>query len=101
VRRAGNLDRGQGEPDSERATQNPGSEHLTDHQVAFMGDDLFDLPILRRVGLSAAPADCIDEVRAHVHWVSRHNGGHGAVREFVEVLLKARGRWDTLVATFQ
>jgi len=92
----------QGEPDKRAGySRILASEHLTDHQVAFMGDDLFDLPILRRVGLSAAPADCIDEVRAHVHWVSRHNGGHGAVREFVEVLLKARGRWDTLVATFQ
>jgi len=91
----------QGEPDKRAGySKILAAAHLTDEQVAFMGDDLFDLPILRRVGLSAAPADCIDEVRARVHWISRHNGGHGAVREFVEIILKAQGRWDTLLAAF-
>jgi 3-deoxy-D-manno-octulosonate 8-phosphate phosphatase (KDO 8-P phosphatase) len=70
---------------------------LTDAEVAYMGDDLIDLPVLRRAGISAAPADAAEEVKAAVHWVSRYSGGHGAVREFVELLLKSRGRWDALV----
>jgi 3-deoxy-D-manno-octulosonate 8-phosphate phosphatase (KDO 8-P phosphatase) len=72
---------------------------LTDTEVAYMGDDLLDLSVLRRAGLSAAPADAADEVRAAVHWVSRHAGGRGAVRELVELLLKGRGRWDALLRT--
>ncbi|HUL75503.1 MAG TPA: HAD hydrolase family protein [Vicinamibacterales bacterium] len=75
------------------------SRGLMDTEVAYMGDDLLDLAVLRRAGLSAAPADAAEEVRAAVHWVSRHNGGRGAVREFVEMLLKNRGRWDPLVRT--
>jgi len=66
---------------------------LTAETVAFMGDDLLDLPVLRRAGLAAAPADAVPEVLAEAHWVSRHPGGRGAVRELVEVLLDARGRW--------
>jgi 3-deoxy-D-manno-octulosonate 8-phosphate phosphatase (KDO 8-P phosphatase) len=72
---------------------------LLDAEVAYMGDDLIDLPVLRRAGISAAPADAADEVKTAVHWVSRYNGGQGAVREFVELLLKSRGRWDALVRT--
>ena len=72
---------------------------LLDAEVAYMGDDLIDLPVLRRAAISAAPADAADEVKTAVHWVSRYNGGQGAVREFVELLLKSRGRWDALVRT--
>jgi 3-deoxy-D-manno-octulosonate 8-phosphate phosphatase (KDO 8-P phosphatase) len=70
---------------------------LADEQVAYMGDDLIDLPVLGRAGLSAAPADAATEVLAHVNWVSRHAGGRGAVREFVEVVLRAKDRWDSVV----
>lgn len=70
---------------------------LIDAEVAYMGDDLIDLPVIRRAGISAAPADAVEEVKAAVHWVSRYNGGHGAVREFVELLLKSRGRWEALL----
>jgi len=73
------------------------SRRITDLEVAYMGDDLLDLPVLRRAGLSAAPADAAEEVRAAVHLVTRHGGGKGAVREFIELLLKARGSWDALV----
>ena len=65
-----------------------------------MGDDLLDLPVLARVGLSAAPADAVDEVLARVHWQSRFAGGRGAVRELVEVVLRARGGWDALVRSY-
>jgi 3-deoxy-D-manno-octulosonate 8-phosphate phosphatase (KDO 8-P phosphatase) len=71
---------------------------LGDHDVAFMGDDLLDLPVLGRVGLAAAPADAVPEVRAAAHWVSAARGGDGAVRELAEVVLKAQDRWNSLVA---
>ena len=57
-----------------------------------MGDDLLDLPVLARVGLSAAPADAAPEVRARVDWVSTRGGGRGAVRELIELVLRAQER---------
>jgi 3-deoxy-D-manno-octulosonate 8-phosphate phosphatase (KDO 8-P phosphatase) len=71
---------------------------LEDRDVAFMGDDLLDLPVLSRVGLAAAPADAVPEVKAIVHWVSHARGGDGAVRELAEMVLKSQDRWDALVA---
>ena len=62
-------------------------------EVACMGDDLADLPVLRRVGLATAPADAVPEVRQVAHWVSRRPGGRGAVREVLEGLLRARNAW--------
>ena len=70
---------------------------LADHQVAYMGDDLVDLAVLARVGLSAAPSDAAAEVRERVHYVTAAAGGGGAVRELIERLLKAQGRWQPLV----
>ena len=70
---------------------------LTDEQVAYMGDDMLDLPVIARVGLSAAPADAVPDVLSRVDWVSHRPGGRGAVRDFVELVLRARGRWDSLV----
>jgi 3-deoxy-D-manno-octulosonate 8-phosphate phosphatase (KDO 8-P phosphatase) len=68
-------------------------QHLgfADHEVAYMGDDLNDLPLLRLVGLSAAPADARPEVRAAVHFLTRAPGGRGAVRELCDLLAAARG----------
>jgi 3-deoxy-D-manno-octulosonate 8-phosphate phosphatase (KDO 8-P phosphatase) len=71
-----------------------------DADVAYMADDLLDLPVLTRVGLSTAPADATEEVRTRVHWVSRYPGGRGAVRELVELVLRAQGHWDGLVRSF-
>ena len=73
---------------------------LDDSDVAYMGDDVLDLPVLGRVGLSAAPADAVDDVRTRVHWVSRSGGGSGAARELVELVLRAQGKWDPLVSAF-
>lgn len=73
---------------------------LTDAQVGYMGDDLQDLPVLRRAGFSAAPADAAPEVRAAVQWISASGGGRGAVRECVEHVLRAQGLWRTAVAEF-
>ena len=70
---------------------------LSDADVAYMGDDVLDLPVIARAGLSASPADGVDEVRARVHYVSRARGGHGAAREFIEIILKAQDRWERLL----
>jgi 3-deoxy-D-manno-octulosonate 8-phosphate phosphatase (KDO 8-P phosphatase) len=68
--------------------------------VAYMGDDVLDLPVLQRAGLSAAPADAVAEVRTHVHWVAPARGGDGAARALIEMILKAQGRWDNLLAGY-
>lgn len=66
---------------------------LTAEQVAYVGDDLPDLPILRRVGFAATVADAIEEIKPHVHYVTERRGGRGAVREICDLLLKETGRW--------
>jgi len=65
-----------------------------------MGDDLLDLPVLSRVGLSAAPADAAPEVLASVDWVSSSGGGRGAARELIELVLRAQGRWNDVVQQY-
>lgn len=74
---------------------------LTADQIAFMGDDLVDLAALRFAGLAAAPSDAAAEVLATAHWVATRPGGQGAVREFIEAVLTARGQWDDVVARFR
>jgi 3-deoxy-D-manno-octulosonate 8-phosphate phosphatase (KDO 8-P phosphatase) len=73
---------------------------LEDDQVAYMGDDILDLPVLVRVGLATAPADASDEVRRRVHWVAKASGGAGAARELIELILEAQGLWDSVLATY-
>lgn len=73
---------------------------LKDSQVAYMGDDLQDLPVLRRAAFSAAPADAAPEVREAVHWISHAGGGHGAVRELIEHVLRERGEWRAAVGDY-
>lgn len=71
---------------------------LEDSKVAAMGDDLPDLPLLRRAGFAACPADASPEVFAVCHHICRAEGGRGAVREVAELILKAQGRWQELTA---
>ena len=68
--------------------------------MAYMGDDVLDLPIMARAGLCGCPADGVEEVRSRVDYVSRAVGGDGAAREFVELVLKAQGRWEGLIASY-
>ena len=75
-------------------------QQLTDAETAYMGDDLLDLPVIARVGLSGCPADAVDEVRSRVDFVSRAVGGDGAAREFVEIVLKAQDRWEALLGAY-
>ena len=73
---------------------------LEDEQVAYMGDDVLDLPVLGRVGLATAPADAVEDVRSRVDWVSTAGGGQGAARDLIEVILRAQGRWDAILAEY-
>ncbi len=66
-------------------------------QLAFMGDDIPDLPALACVGLAACPCDATAEVRARAHLVCEAAGGRGAVRDLVRILLQASGRWEELM----
>ena len=72
-----------------------GPEH-----AAFVGDDLPDLPLMKRVGLSIAVADAHEIVRQKADWTTQAPGGHGAVREVCEALLTAQGLWDEIIARF-
>ena len=74
---------------------------LTADRVCAVGDDLADLPILKRAGLAIAVADACPEVQAAAHLTTITPGGRGAVREAVEWLLKLQGRWDALIAGYR
>jgi 3-deoxy-D-manno-octulosonate 8-phosphate phosphatase (KDO 8-P phosphatase) len=70
---------------------------LTPEQVAFIGDDLPDLPILTRCGLAVAPRNGCSEVRSKVDYVTERLGGEGSIREIVELILKSKGLWENYV----
>jgi 3-deoxy-D-manno-octulosonate 8-phosphate phosphatase (KDO 8-P phosphatase) len=76
------------------------NENVTDAEVAYMGDDIVDLAVMRRVGFAAAPADAVPEVRERAHWVSARKGGEGAVREVIEAIMKAQNRWAAVVGAY-
>jgi 3-deoxy-D-manno-octulosonate 8-phosphate phosphatase (KDO 8-P phosphatase) len=70
-------------------------------EVAYMGDDLTDVVILRRVGLAIATANAREEVKRAAHYVTQAAGGRGAVREVAELLLKAQNRWEEILKHYQ
>jgi 3-deoxy-D-manno-octulosonate 8-phosphate phosphatase (KDO 8-P phosphatase) len=74
---------------------------LTANQIAHLGDDLPDLPLLRRVGLACCPQDAVEEVRQACHWVVPVAGGRGVLRPVAELILKAQGRWESIVGSYQ
>lgn len=73
---------------------------LKDEEVCFIGDDIVDLPVLRRAGLAVAVADADGRLRNYVHYCTRARGGRGAVREAIEVILTAQGKWDGVTRRF-
>jgi 3-deoxy-D-manno-octulosonate 8-phosphate phosphatase (KDO 8-P phosphatase) len=73
---------------------------VTDHEVAFIGDDVTDIPLMQRSALAVAVADAAPETRAAAHYVTQLPGGHGAVREVTELILKAQGRWSELMKRY-
>jgi 3-deoxy-D-manno-octulosonate 8-phosphate phosphatase (KDO 8-P phosphatase) len=73
---------------------------LAPEQTAYLGDDIVDIPVLKRVGFSAAVADAVDEVKKHVDYVTVCRGGQGAVREICEMLLMAQGCWPEIAGRY-
>jgi len=76
------------------------SAGIEEDEVAFVGDDLSDIPLMRRSELAVAVADAVEEARAAAHYVTQAKGGRGAVREVIEIILKSQGRWNDLVEPY-
>jgi len=77
-----------------------GEVHLSPMHVAYMGDDLVDIPVMRKVGLPLAPANAIAEARDYALHVTERPGGHGAAREAVEFILRTQERWEELTQRY-
>ena len=74
---------------------------LSDSQIAYIGDDIIDVPVMRRVAFSAAPSDALPEVRELADYVTACEGGRGAVREVCDMIIKGRGGWEEVVARYE
>jgi 3-deoxy-D-manno-octulosonate 8-phosphate phosphatase (KDO 8-P phosphatase) len=74
---------------------------MTPEESACVGDDVVDIPLLRRAGFSVAVADAVPEARNIADYVTEHGGGRGAVREVCEVILKAQNRWGDVAARYE
>jgi 3-deoxy-D-manno-octulosonate 8-phosphate phosphatase (KDO 8-P phosphatase) len=70
---------------------------LKDAEVAYVGDDLPDIPILKRVGLAVAVGDAVADVKKIAHYTTKAHAGKGAIREAIEIILKSKGVWDELI----
>lgn len=77
-----------------------GDLKLSPEQTAFMGDDVVDLPVMRRVGFAIAVPAAPDLVKAHSHYITRREGGRGAVREACEFIMRAQGSFDAQMALY-
>ncbi len=76
-------------------------QNLSPKQVAYIGDDLPDLPVIKYVGFGVAVANAADEVKKHADLVTTRSGGAGAVREVIEYILKDTGKWQELMKRYQ
>ena len=74
-----------------------GKAGVKDAEVAFVGDDLPDIPILKRVGLAVAVGDAVADVKKIAHYTTKAHAGKGAIREAIELILKSKGIWDELI----
>jgi 3-deoxy-D-manno-octulosonate 8-phosphate phosphatase (KDO 8-P phosphatase) len=68
--------------------------------VCYIGDDLVDVPVLRQVGLAVAPANAEEEARGVAHWITPSRGGDGAVRDLVNLILRAKGKWKAVTERY-
>ncbi len=75
-------------------------DRITAAEAAFVGDDVIDLPVMRKCGLAIAVKNARSEVKAEAHWVTSHAGGDGAARDVVEYILKAQGKWKRAVEEY-
>ena len=75
-------------------------ESLRPEQAAYVGDDVIDLPVMRNCGLGVAVANARAEVKDEAHYITEHRGGDGALRDVVEYILKAQGKWEEVVREY-
>lgn len=75
-------------------------EGLKDEEACYIGDDVIDIPLLRRAGLAVTVADGVGEAKQYSHLVTNRAGGRGAVREVIELILKAQGNWEQALARY-
>src|SRR5205823_6857527 len=75
-------------------------EGLSSDEAAFVGDDVIDLPVMRNCGFAVAVANARDEVKKEAHYITPHAGGDGALRDAVEFILKAQGKWKKVVDAY-
>ncbi|MDQ5847122.1 MAG: HAD hydrolase family protein [Acidobacteriota bacterium] len=73
---------------------------VDEDEVAFVGDDLTDIPLMQRAELAVAVADATQEVRSVAHYVTQAEGGRGAIREVIEIILKSQGRWNDILELY-
>ncbi|MEA3489735.1 MAG: HAD-IIIA family hydrolase [Candidatus Omnitrophota bacterium] len=72
----------------------------SDEEICFIGDDLIDIPVLKRAGLSVCPPNAMEEVKPFTHFITGASGGRGAVREVCELIMKAQGAWEDVTSRY-
>jgi len=73
------------------------TEKISMNEICYIGDDIIDIPVLKNVGFSATVADAPDEIKRCVHYISKKNGGCEAVRDIIQHVLSAQGKWDRTI----
>ena len=73
---------------------------VTPEEVCFIGDDLIDMPILKRAGFAVAVSNAVDEVKENAHHITANKGGRGAVREICDLILKSQNKWDSVTSKY-
>ena len=69
-------------------------------EICFIGDDLIDLPVLKRVGLAVAVPNAVEDIKEHTHYITSKTGGRGAVREICDLILKSQNKWDLATSKY-
>ncbi|KJJ85709.1 YrbI family 3-deoxy-D-manno-octulosonate 8-phosphate phosphatase [Candidatus Omnitrophus magneticus] len=74
--------------------------NVSDEALCFIGDDLIDIPVLKRVGLAVCPSDAVSYAKTYAHFTAENKGGRGAIREVCDLILNAKGLWDNVTADY-
>lgn len=77
-----------------------GETGIEEEKIAYVGDDIVDLPVMKRVGFAATVQDAVQEVKDVAHFIAKRSGGRGAIREIIEYILKNKGLWDKVIAKY-
>jgi 3-deoxy-D-manno-octulosonate 8-phosphate phosphatase (KDO 8-P phosphatase) len=73
---------------------------VEDEEICFIGDDVIDIPVLKRIGLAVCPPNAMEDVKPFAHLITKKTGGRGAVREICDFIMKAQGTWDKVMARY-